>query len=224
MADVRQRAGGSPPAKTPSPQVSNPARGLFANDATAHRVIAVSWLAGVALISWQEMKANKRVPDPNRFTGWTIACGSLDLAGAIISFPLAAILCLGLLVGMLLFRKAETHEPLSGNNAENNPSFNAVAVTPAAIGQKMAKGLLGAYASGIWMWYPQSDPNHPWVWQPYSTQAELKAAGNTEQGDPPGASPPWLWDNQNNKWINTSLFAKGKDIYNSLQAPSRKGP
>lgn len=74
------------------------------------RVIAGAWVAGMAIITWQEVKDNHIAPEPKRFVGWAVAMSILDLLAPLITDELASVFAGGLVIGMLLFRKPSTPE------------------------------------------------------------------------------------------------------------------
>jgi hypothetical protein len=90
---------------------------------SGHRVIASAWVAGIAIISWQEIKVNKRPPDPRRFVGWSVTMGTLDLVSELISAQLGGVFAVGLVLGLLFFRQpTASTKPGTGDKTGSTPA------------------------------------------------------------------------------------------------------
>lgn len=59
------------------------------------------YVVAMCIITWLEVKKEKRVPAPRRYVGSSIAFGTLGLIGPLVSYPLAAVFGAGLVIVLL---------------------------------------------------------------------------------------------------------------------------
>jgi hypothetical protein len=122
-----ERAGGAPVNQPDnSPSLSDLPTIPKSSGNTGHRVIAASWVAGMIVITWQEISVNKRPPDPRRFVGWSATMGILDLLSILISAELAGVFAVGFVLGILFFRKpVASTKPGTGDTTGNTAATSA---------------------------------------------------------------------------------------------------
>lgn len=89
----------------------------------ARAILLMEWLVIIALVTWDELVNNQRIPYPARYVQSSVVYAVLGLATPIISDGLAAALGAGLLLALLY--KDFTPEPGAKANELNQggPSF-----------------------------------------------------------------------------------------------------
>lgn len=179
------------------------------------KVIAAAWFTGIIVISWQEAKVNKRAPDPNKLAGWCVAIAILDLIAPLITWEFSEVLAVGLVIGLLIFRKPKASPtPYSGTlpgdvTSAGKGTFN---IPPGGTAPNLKGSTIG---SG--QWHLDALQN-AYQWVHWYTAAELKAA-NMNTPAAPGKSPPWRWDPSANQWIDTTKLPDSP-TYNPQKAPT----
>lgn len=225
-ATPEQRERVSTPERSSSARPSLPSIPKTRDPAQYHRVIAAAWIAGIGVISWQETRMNKRAPDPDRFVGWSVAMGILDLISPIISAELSGVFAIGLVIGLMIFRKPKVHD-FPGGKGQGLPNnlgpTTAQPVTPYQPGQTVPNP--PAFGSGHWF----LDAVHKSVdWLPFYTAAQAKQMNLTNTTDggplvPPSSSPNWRYDPSADHWIDVSKLSKTDPLYNPAKAPTLTG-
>lgn len=89
------------------------------SDDTGKSILGLTFILAIALVIWDELKNNHRVPVPKRFVGATLIWGTLGLVGPLITYPLAAVLALGFLVA--LYYQHWKIGPSQDNGSANHP-------------------------------------------------------------------------------------------------------
>lgn len=214
-----QGRGSFPPSRLAIPKTST-------GTGQSQKVIAIVWVAGIAVISWQEMKLNKRAPDPDRFIGWGVAMGSLSMVSPIISTELANVFAVGLIIGLMIFRKPKAHDFPGGQGRglpNNLGPTTAAPVTPYQPGQTVPNP--PPFGSGHWF---LDTFNKSVDWLPWYTAGQVKQMNLTNTTDggplvPPSGSPNWRYDPSADNWVDISKLSPSNPLYNPGKAPSLTG-
>ena len=210
--------------------------GLLKDPKQSHRTIAACWVLGMAIITWQEVKANKDAPIPKYYVGWTATMGILDLAAPIISFQLAGVFAVGLVIGLMLTRKPTKHDPLDLINSPDigqgkNPRDPTGSTTQPG---SSSKGPLdqGPYQSGsqgpgglvYWRrfsdgWYAQS----LLTWAQYSSRTH--GTITPSEAGYPGSDPSlneYVYSYAQDSWLLKSKLTD--PLYNGSTVPTSTIP
>lgn len=71
------------------------------SDETGKNLLIVTWLIVLGVITWDELSKKKEVPLPQRYIHASLGFGLLAVAGYLITFQLAGIFGVGLLLALL---------------------------------------------------------------------------------------------------------------------------
>lgn len=71
------------------------------NPNTGKRLLVTSFLIAVIMVTWSEIRDYKRVPTPQRYVGAGVAYGLLGVTAPFITFELAGLFGVGLLLTLL---------------------------------------------------------------------------------------------------------------------------
>lgn len=194
----------------PSASSTEVTSGLFSDPRSVHRIIAISWVAGMSIITWQEIKASGQPPIPKYYVGWSATMGILDLAAPLISYQLAGVFAIGLTIGLALFRQPTEHH-MPSNTAISGKGTD-LGLGPYKPGQKT--NISGGQGDGEWevstdgLWWLQF---YPWTQQKSSYFAEPYPSS-----DPTHSL--FVWNPQTNSWMLKSKLTGPK--YDPTVAPS----
>lgn len=85
---------------------------------TGKGLLVTSFIATIGVITWREIKTNKRVPLPSRYVGASVAFAMLGIAEPIISPELASILGAAIVMAVTVRGKASaTNGPAGGSGS-----------------------------------------------------------------------------------------------------------
>jgi hypothetical protein len=71
------------------------------NDQQGKNLLIACWLIVIGVITWDELHKKKETPVPQRYIHASIGFGLLGLAGYLITFQLAGVFGVGLLLALL---------------------------------------------------------------------------------------------------------------------------
>src|SRR5690348_8503638 len=98
------------------------------NDDKGKALLLGCYIFAVALVTWNEIHDNHRVPLPSRYLSAGLVFGTLGLVGPFITYPLAAVIGLGVVVA--LYYQHWQIKPDNGNGGSQNPNGGNEAKEP----------------------------------------------------------------------------------------------
>ncbi len=90
------------------------------SDDTDRRILITTFIIAVAFLTWQEIK-NKTVPRPARYVGAGVIWGLLGLLGPVLTYPVASMFSIAMLLVLLYQTLNTTPQVTQGFGQYNGP-------------------------------------------------------------------------------------------------------
>lgn len=91
------------------------------NPQTGRQLLVATFIAAMAMVTWSEVKDYKRTPQPARYVGAGVVYGLLGILAPFISFELAGLFGIGLLLTLLYQHYKSPPADNSGESIATGP-------------------------------------------------------------------------------------------------------